>query len=177
MIVLIGASASGKTEIANIIIEKYHFEKMITYTTRNMRIGEINGKDYYFITKEEFIKKLNNNEFLETTIYHNNYYGTAFKDAEENKVLIVDVNGANKIYQYLKDKVTIFLLEAPLEVRIKRMELRGDSPEQIKSRIENDQKHFIRKNINHIDFIIETGYKSLNELADLIYQKYKNFKA
>lgn len=172
MLLLIGASASGKTEIAKIIIKKYNFSKMITYTTREMRPGEVNGKDYHFITKEEFLEKQKNNEFLETTIYNNNYYGTAFKDAERNKVLIVDVNGANRIYKYLGDKVTIFLLEAPAHVCIQRMKLRGDSDSQIKSRIENDSKHFVRENIIHVDYVIETGNKTLDELADSIYNLY-----
>lgn len=173
MIVLIGASASGKTEVAKEIIKKYQFKKIITYTTRKKRDGEVEGKDYYFISKEEFIKKQLNDQFIETTIYHNNYYGTAFKDADRNKVLIVDVNGANKIYQLLKDKVMIFLLEAPVDIRIKRMQLRGDSPELIQSRIENDKKHFIREHLIHVDHIIETKDRSIAELADLIYNLYQ----
>ena len=54
MIILVGASASGKTEIAKLIIKKYGFKKMVTTTTRPMRAGEVADIDYHFISKEEF---------------------------------------------------------------------------------------------------------------------------
>ena len=57
MIILVGASASGKTEIANILIKKYGYEKMVTATTRPMRVNEVNKVDYFFLTEEEFKTK------------------------------------------------------------------------------------------------------------------------
>jgi guanylate kinase len=173
MLVLIGASASGKTEITKILIKKYGFKKMITYTTRPMRVGEINGVDYHFITKEEFIAKANNHEFLETTLYNDNYYGTAFKDASFDKVLIVDPFGANKIVEKMPNDVTLFLLEAPQEVRAQRMLARGDKPEDIKKRLDGDNLYFDVKNLTRIDHIIDTNGYSLETLAEMICNLYK----
>ncbi|MBO7535623.1 MAG: guanylate kinase, partial [Bacilli bacterium] len=112
MIILVGASASGKTEIAKLIIKKYGFKKMVTTTTRPMRFGEKQDIDYHFISKEEFIKRKDNHEFLETTLYNDNYYGTHKSDVGDDKILIVEVEGANAIYSELSNKVMIFYLEA-----------------------------------------------------------------
>jgi guanylate kinase len=172
MLVMAGASASGKTEIAKIIIKKYGFKKMVTYTTRPMRDGEVNGVDYHFITQVDFLEKLKNNEFLETTFYNHNYYGTAFKDADFKKVLIVDTNGANILYKKMPQAVTIFFLQAPKEVRTKRMVLRGDKQIDIDKRLSGDDIYFDQKNMNHIDFVINSHNCGLEELADKIYQLY-----
>ena len=110
MLIMLGASASGKTEIGKVIIQKYGLKKMITYTTREKRLGEREGVDYYFLTKEDFLAKKSNNFFIETTLYNHNYYGTAFKDASDDKVLIVDMNGANVFYECLPEKTCIFFL-------------------------------------------------------------------
>ena len=80
MIVLIGASASGKTEIAKTLIAKKGFSKIVTYTTREIRPSEVNGVDYHFVTKEKFLELKNDNFFLETTTYNNNFYGTPKND-------------------------------------------------------------------------------------------------
>ena len=172
MLVMIGASASGKTEISKLIFKNHNFKKMITYTTRPMRIGEINGVDYHFITKEEFIEKNKNNEFLETTLYNDNYYGTAFKDAAFDKILIVDPYGANKLVEKMPNQVCLFLLQASKEVRSNRMKARGDNPEDIRRRLDGDDLYFDIKNIKHIDFIIDTNGHSLDTLAEMIYQLY-----
>lgn len=176
MLIMVGASATGKTEIAKILIKKYNFKKMITYTTRPMRENEVNGVDYHFVSVEEFKEKEKNNDFFETTIYNNNYYGTAFKDCASDKVLIVDICGANTIYQRIPDKVKIFYLHAPKDIREKRMIARGDNPIAIKERLENDEMTFDINRIVHYDHSIESGYKELEELALEIYTLYKNEK-
>lgn len=172
MLVMLGASASGKTEIAKVIIKRYGLEKMITYTTRLPRKGEVEGKDYYFLSKKEFLERVENNFFIETTLYNDNYYGTAFKDAGDNKVLIVDMNGANVFYECLRSKVTIFFLAASTEIRQKRMILRGDHEEDIKKRLAEDANVFVPEKLFHIDYIIDTKDKNLEELAQEIYTLY-----
>ena len=72
MLILIGPSASGKTEVAKILISKYGMQRLVTYTTRKMRTGEIGGRDYHFVTVEEFLN-LSEGEFVETTFYNGNY--------------------------------------------------------------------------------------------------------
>ena len=93
MIVLVGASASGKTEVAKLLAEKYGIKKMITTTTRPMRINEINGRDYFFLSKEEFLKKQEEGCFVETTFYNNNFYGSNKDQINKNICIVVDPKG------------------------------------------------------------------------------------
>ena len=75
MIILTGASASGKTETALGLARKYGLVKAITTTTREIRINEHDGVDYFFLTKEEFLSRAQKGFFVETTLYNDNYYG------------------------------------------------------------------------------------------------------
>ena len=71
MIILIGKSASGKTEIAKELIREHGFKKVITTTTRKQRIGEQDKIDYYFISENEFKAKIQSNQFIECSKYAN----------------------------------------------------------------------------------------------------------
>ena len=126
MLVLIGASASGKTEIAKILIKNYNFKKMVTYTTREIRDGEVNGVDYHFVSLQEFLKKKEKKEFLETAIYNDTYYGSPIKGAGINKVIIVDPKGANSIYKKNIPDTVLIYLETDKLIRRVRMLNRGD---------------------------------------------------
>ena len=95
MIVLVGASASGKTEVTKVLAKKYDFKKFITHTTRPIRQGEINDVDYHFVTKQKFEELIKQDYFIEYTIYNGNYYGTWKKEIDDNKVVAIDINGLN----------------------------------------------------------------------------------
>jgi guanylate kinase len=174
MLVLIGASASGKTEIAKLLIKHYGFKKMITYTTRDKRHNEVNGVDYHFIDEATFLKKAANHDFLETTIYNNTYYGTAFKDALPYRVVIVDIPGANALYHALKDKVVIMYIETLESLRKDRMLKRGDQLKDIEKRIALDQRAFNPSLVDHIDYIIQNSRHSITAVTKDIAQKYKH---
>lgn len=174
MLVLIGASASGKTEIAKILIKKYDFKKLVTYTTREMRDGEINGKDYHFVTEQEFLKMEENNQFMETAVYHQTHYGSPIKGADINKVIIVEPKGANSIYKkHIPDSVFIYL-ETDALIRRVRMLNRGDSLDNVNNRIKEDKTHFRKTKFKHLDYIVNTSKKTLEELADQIYELYQS---
>lgn len=173
MLVMIGASASGKTEIAKILIEKYGFSKLVTYTTREMRKGEIDGLDYHFISVEEFERKKKNREFLETAQYNNTFYGSPKKGADENKVIIVDPKGANSIFRKKIPKTILIYLETDQLIRRVRMLNRGDKLEEVENRFKEDKKHFRKSRFTHIDHIVNTSTHTLDELADKIYKLYK----
>ena len=173
MIILVGASATGKSVIAKQLFDKYNIKKVITYTTRPMREGEINDVDYHFIDKEDFINKMDNNYFIETAMYNNNYYGTAYEDISRDKVLIVEPNGANVYYEKLKDKVIIFYLQASESERKKRMEIRGDSIDNINKRLKSDVEYFDFNKFKHIDLVINTENKSIENISDIIMEYYR----
>ena len=172
MLILIGASASGKTEIAKILISKYNFQKMVTYTTREIRDEEIDGVDYHFISIEDFKTKKENNFFLETAVYHNTYYGSPKDGADFYKAIIVEPAGANSIYK-LKIPNTVFIyLETDELIRRIRMLNRGDSLEAVTTRFKEDRKHFKKSKFKHLDYIVNTSKNTLEELALIINDKY-----
>ena len=172
MLVMIGASASGKTEIAKILIKKYGFSKLVTYTTREMREGEVNGVDYHFVSIEEFETKKKNKEFLETAQYHNTYYGSPAKGADEKKVIIVEPKGANSIFRKKIPKTIFIYLETDQLIRRVRMLNRGDKLEDVETRFKEDKKHFRKSRFKHLDHIVNTSSHTLEELAEKIYKLY-----
>ena len=163
MIILTGPSASGKTEIAKMLISLFNYQKFVTTTTRQKRVGEIDGKDYYFINKEDFLNKIKEDAFIEYTIYNNNYYGSFKKEKADNKILIVEPNGL-KAFQKLNDPHMIsFFIDSDEKERYQRMLKRGDEISDINRRINNDRVLFY-KDIK-TDFIIKNKDKTLEELA------------
>lgn len=172
MIILVGPSASGKTEVAKKLVESFGFSKVVTYTSRPKRKGEKSGVDYHFITEESFLRKKDKDFFLETTKYNGNYYGTSYNEIDINKVLIVDPNGL-KAYRELHDNTIIsFYLLASEQKRIDRMITRGDLKEDIVKRLESDKVNFSYNKIGNIDFVIDTENSSVRDIAQNIYEKY-----
>ena len=93
MIILIGASATGKTEVGKLLNSKYNLKKVVTYTTREKRNGEIDGVDYHFISKEDFISLKEKGFFFEWTKYSDNYYGTSKESLKDDTYIILEFNG------------------------------------------------------------------------------------
>lgn len=174
MLILVGPSASGKTEVANILINKYHMKRMITYTTRPIRVGEINHVSYHFVGEEEFLTRKANNEFIEDAMYNGYHYGSNKKDAGSDKIVILEPNGVNSFYNKMGSDVTICFITASESLRKERMIGRGDLPNQIEKRISNDKESFDIKNLQHIDKIFVNENKSLDELALEIFEYYNN---
>jgi guanylate kinase len=172
MLILIGASASGKTEIAKILIKKHGFFKMVTTTTRKKRKGEINHVDYNFISLKKFEKMKQENKFLETVKYNNNYYGTPTKGADINKVLIVEPEGANSIYEKGLENIVFFLLETDEETRKNRMLQRGDNLIEVLDRLSKDDQIFAANKLKHIDYKMNTSTLNQDDLADVIKDLY-----
>ncbi len=173
MIILVGASASGKTEVAKLLYYYYGIKKVITHTTRPMRPSEVADVDYHFINKEEFLKLQKEHYFVETTVYNNNYYGTSKKEISDEKCLIVDPNGL-KAFQALKDKhIVTFGLLASEQKRIERMQKRGDKSDDIQARISSDRLNFSQEKIASTDYTIDTDNLSLSEVVDRIISLYR----
>jgi len=173
MILLTGASASGKTEIAKILAKKYGIVKAVTHTSRAPRVGEKDGIDYFFVTKPEFLTLKEKKNFVETTLYNGNYYGTSKAQVTDLKCVVVDPNGLKSFIALHDPSVVTFYLLATEETRIARMRSRGDLPENIERRIKGDRMDFRPANIPPTDFSVVTDDKTLEELADKIYIKYR----
>ena len=115
-IVVSGPSGVGKGTICDVLIKELDAWYSVSMTTREMREGEEEGKNYYFVTKEEFERKIKEDNFIEYNIYNNNYYGTP-KDKILEKIdagidvfLEIDVNGARNIKKQFPNYLLLFYL-------------------------------------------------------------------
>lgn len=174
MIILCGPSATGKTEIAKLLNEKFHISKAITTTTRPIRVNETNDVDYHFITKDRFLELLKEEYFIEHVEYNSNFYGCGKNEVKDDRVVVLEPEGVNNFLKMNNPHIIVFVLNASEETRIKRMEHRQDKPEDIQRRIKEDRIHFSKDKLNFANFIIETDNKTLDEIADEIHSLYKN---
>lgn len=172
MIVIIGASASGKTEISRILEQKYGYKKLITSTTRPMRVGEINHVDYHFLPKETFLEGIYNNDFIEHTCYNENYYGIHKNDINKNALVVVEPNGANTLIEQLGDKAYVVYIETKRDIREARMVARKDHKLDIELRLRSDDIIFNKENIKHIDLVVKNNEHQLEKVAKYIADNY-----
>jgi guanylate kinase len=172
MILLIGASASGKTETAKLLRSDYGIVKAITHTSRLPRAGEKDGVDYFFVSNERFEDLLKEDFFVEHTFYNGHYYGCSKAQVNDDKCVVVDPNGLRSFLALHDRSVVTFYLLASEKTREERMKGRGDKAEDIARRLLNDRKDFAPNNIAKTDFQIPTDGRSLEEIAEDVYGKY-----
>ena len=177
MIVIAGASASGKTEVAKLLAKKYGIRKIITTTTRPMRVGEVDKRDYFFITKEEFERKVVHGDFVEYTLYNGNLYGSTKDQIAKNRCVVIDPAGLRAYIALNDDSIMTFFLDADEETRRERMMARGDDKEKIESRIIHDREAFKKENIPKVDYHIDSSkLHNVEEVTDEIYRIYTSKK-
>lgn len=147
LFVVSGPSGVGKgTVVAEVIKRLPNLKRAVTYTTRKPRQGEITGKDYHFVTQEEFERLKQQGSFLEWAEVYGNFYGSPKHEVEQllsrghNVVLVLDVQGALAVKQQVPDAVLIFLKPPSLNELKRRLEARGtDTPEVIERRMAKAQ--------------------------------------
>ncbi len=136
LIVVSGPAGSGKGTVNAHLLKRDDFEFSVSATTRAPRPGEIDGKSYHFITREEFSERIENGGMLEYTEYCGNFYGTPKKEAEEvlasgkNLILEIEVEGAENIKKKYPDAVLILLLPPSHAVQEQRLRSRGTETEE-----------------------------------------------
>ena len=172
MILLIGASASGKTEVAKLLKSLFCIKKAVTHTSRKPRPGEVDGVDYHFVSAEEFQKLFEEGKLLENTLYNGNHYGCSKAELSDDKCVILDPNGLKAFLAQKNPRLITFFLEASEETRRKRMAIRGDQPEAIEKRIITDRIAFSKENVGTTDFVIQTEGKTLEEITKEVHEKY-----
>ena len=174
MILLIGPSASGKTQIAYALTRLHGIKKAITHTTRAPREGEKDGVDYHFVDVETFLKLKEQNAFVETTLYNGNYYGCSKAECGRDRCIVVDPKGLLSFLALGDPTLVTFYLECSEEVRRKRMEGRLDPEESIRKRIENDRLSFTKETSDRVDFVLSSDEKSVDELTEEVYRLYQS---
>lgn len=136
LFVICASSGAGKTTIIRELFKKFPEIKFsVSATTRKKRPKETDGKDYYFISSEEFNKRKANNEFIETEEVHGNYYGTLKSEAEpflKNEgimILDVDVKGALNIKNMFPEAITV-IIDVPFDELVRRLRSRNTETEE-----------------------------------------------
>ena len=137
MIILIGASSSGKSTIEQEVDKRGICNKLTSHTTRPMRANEVEGVDYYFTNKDDFLKMENNNEFIEERVYLTKYgyweYGLSKKEVDDNLngIVVLDLDGARELEEYIKRQhpdecVTTIFIDCNSKTRLLRSLSRDD---------------------------------------------------
>ncbi len=143
LIVMSGFSGAGKGTLMRRLLNDYEdYCFSVSMTTRAPREGEVNGKDYFFVTKQAFEKTISENGLVEYAKYCDNYYGTpkAYVDEQlkkgKNVILDIEVQGALQIKEKFPDALMVFITPPSIDVLIKRLRARGtETEEAIKKRI------------------------------------------
>ena len=187
ILILSGPSGCGKSTLLKEVykdIDDYYFS--ISTTTRAPRVGETNGVDYFFVTKEEFEEDIKNGDFLEYAKVHDNYYGTSLKPInkalDEGKLVIfdIDVQGHEIVRKKLDSIVTsVFITTPSLEILETRLNSRNtDSKDIIEKRIKNakgEVEYFQEYDYIIINDNLEIASKQLVSIANIARIKTKLF--
>ena len=160
LVVLSGPSGSGKDTVLDKLKKTdFSFDKTISATTRDVRDGERDGVDYYFIDKNTFEERIKNQEFLEYTVYNDNYYGTPKSEVERlvDKggciLLKIEVEGAGNVRKLMPEALSIFIIPPSLEELERRLRGRGtETEESFQRRFEIAKDELSRA--NEYDYIV-----------------------
>ena len=175
--VIIGPSGSGKSTLVRKIKKQINsLNWSVSYTTRKKRTGEIHGQDYFFVTRQEFLKKRDEGELIEWAEVHGNLYGTSGEfiksriDSGDSLLLDIDIQGADSLRKSLPSRtVTIFVIPPSPEELEKRLRRRKTDDEQtIRIRLDNAHKEMVKRNDYDHLVVNDNPEHSSREICDII---------
>lgn len=160
LFIITSPSGGGKgTLIARVLPLIENLSYSVSFTTRAMREGEVDGEHYFFISQEEFKDKIQKDEFLEHAEVHGNYYGTSKKQVERETdngndiILEIDIRGAENVQKRLMQSISVFILPPSYEVLSKRLiERNTEDTEDLTIRLNNAKKEV--KEVSRFDYIV-----------------------
>jgi guanylate kinase len=169
-------SGAGKTSLVKKICEKYDFIKpSISFTTRKIRDAEVNGIDYFFITKDEFEDKINKNEFLEYQNVYGNYYGSSLESVKKiinqgyDVLLEIDYKGMLVVKELIPESLAIYILPPDIETLKKRLKDRGqDDIEAINKRMQSCEQELSNSHFADFTVVNDEFLLALNNLTKII---------
>jgi guanylate kinase len=141
MIIILGASASGKTSIERELV-KHGYNRIISYTTRPIRNSETQNVDYHFITENQFNEMLTNGCLAEFSKYNSWNYCISKKDCIDDAIAVVEMSGFRQLKKNKNLNITSFYIQVPERERVIRMMKRGDNVMESFRRIISDQGSF-----------------------------------
>lgn len=151
LIVISGPSGVGKGTVRKALFElkNHNLEYSVSVTTRPPRVGEVDGKDYYFVNRPAFEEMIKQDRFLEYAEFVGSYYGTPkdkideLLDKGKEVVLEIEVDGALQVREKMKEAVFIFLVPPSKKALLERLSQRGtDSPDIVNKRFQKAESEF-----------------------------------
>lgn len=165
LVVISGPSGAGKGTICKALLEESDFWISVSATTRQPRKGEIDGVNYYFLSKEDFEERRLKDDFLEYAEVYGNYYGTPKSKALEainngnDVILEIDIQGALKVKESYPEGVFIFILPPSMEELKQRIINRGsETPESLMTRFKSAYKE--------INYVSKYNYAVVNDTVE-----------
>ena len=141
-IAIVGAAASGK-DLLRRRFQDQGFTYGISCTTRKPRPGEKNGRDYYFITDEQFQDFVDNDQMVEWQEFNGWKYGLTKSEWQKCDLMILNAEAVNLLPQEYRDRLFVFYIDIPEAIRRERLEARNDKDDSIDRRIAADEEQFI----------------------------------
>ncbi len=173
MIVISGPAGSGKGTVNAHLLASGDFVYSVSATTRAPRAGEVDGVNYHYITREEFLDRIESGDMLEYTEYCGNFYGTPKKEAEEvlasgkNLILEIEVEGARNVKARYPDAVLILLLPPSFATQEARLRGRAtETEEKIRERLTRTREELLEA--EHYDYVVYNRDGCDREAADEI---------
>ena len=169
MLIISGPAGSGKCTVNAHLLNTGEFVYSVSATTRAPRPGEKNGVSYHFISKEDFLSRINSGDMLEYTEYCGNFYGTPKKEAEavlesgKNLILEIEVDGAHQVKEKYPDAILIMLLPPSFSIQENRLRSRGtETEEKILARLERTKEELA--DVSSYDYVVY-NYDGMDKAA------------
>ena len=169
-------SGAGKTSLVREVCKKLGFIRpSVSFTTRKIRESEIDGKDYFFINKDEFAEKVTKNEFLEHQNVYGNLYGTSLSsishisDQGLDVILEIDYKGMLAVKEVIPEAISIYIIPPSIEILRKRLENRAEDNESvIQTRMESSVKELEYQKYADYTLINDNFSVALDSLISII---------
>ena len=179
LFVISSPSGGGKTSLINKLFEdsrSLNFEKSISDTSRQKRQGDLEGKDYYFLSEKDFKDKIKKEEYVEYAIVFGNFYGTSKKEIttkynNSNLILELDWQGAYAVKELFDDAKLIFLVPPSLDDLKQRLIKRNlDSSEEIENRLSEAKKEISKSEMYDYLVLNDDFDKAFEDLSQILFE-------
>ena len=179
ILVLTGKSTSGKDTLAKELINNHGYQRLVTYTSRPKRDGEVDGVDYHFTSTQDFLEKINNDFFLEFRFYSTEfgiwYYGSSvlsYQEATDKTIAILTPSGIKKLKEYNIPHTSVYINVSDEVIKQRQIERNDDKSEALR-RFNSDKRDF-ESIESQVDYIINNENRDIRDVAreiEILYRK------
>lgn len=172
MLVLVGKSGSGKTSVEDYLIKNHNFVRAISHTTRKKRVNDIDGVNYFFVSRDEMERLESDGQLAEKIVQLDNIYALVKEQCQNDRIVAVAPEGLKQLVTHNDLNILSIYLDVNGDVRRERMLGRGDSLESVNTRLIADEEVFDGVK-DLVDVVIDNNFKTLEEVVEEILSLYK----